>query len=192
MLVKYIHIFVDKQVREGVYALKVTFIILKNYIHTEVDKMGIERINGATSLSVSSVSSANRSTSPRNMDIHVADVPVERHQKIDNVTVNSSRNNGSGYNRDYEDDMAEIQGSQDVPKEKIMAAVNDLNRQVKQNSVIKHTQLSFKYHDETNRIAITVTDCDTHEVIREIPPEKALDMLAKAWEMAGLLVDEKR
>ena len=57
---------------------------------------------------------------------------------------------------------------------------------------MKHTSLSFKYHDDTNRISITVTDKDTDEVIREIPPEKALDMLAKAWELAGLMVDEKR
>ena len=33
---------------------------------------------------------------------------------------------------------------------------------------------------------------DTDEVIREIPPEKSLDMLQKMWEMAGILVDEKR
>ncbi|MDE5873953.1 MAG: flagellar protein FlaG [Lachnospiraceae bacterium] len=80
----------------------------------------------------------------------------------------------------------------DVSPERAKAAVEDLNKQVSQPNIIKHTQLSFKYHEETNRISITVTDSDTDEVIREIPPEKALDMLAKAWEIAGLLVDEKR
>ena len=35
-------------------------------------------------------------------------------------------------------------------------------------------------------------DVDTDEVIREIPPEKSLDMLQKMWEMAGILVDERR
>jgi flagellar protein FlaG len=29
------------------------------------------------------------------------------------------------------------------------------------------------------------------EVIREIPPEKILDMVAKMMELAGILVDEK-
>lgn len=33
---------------------------------------------------------------------------------------------------------------------------------------------------------------DTDEVLKEIPSEKALEMLAKAWELAGILVDEKR
>lgn len=94
------------------------------------------------------------------------------------------KNNGDGR------DEAAVQYEGEVSKEKIQDAVEDLNKQIKTNA--KHTNLSFKYHDETNRISITVTDSDTDEVIREIPPEKALDMLAKAWEMAGLLVDEKR
>jgi len=29
-------------------------------------------------------------------------------------------------------------------------------------------------------------------MIREIPPEKILDLVAKMWEMAGILIDEKR
>jgi flagellar protein FlaG len=124
----------------------------------------------------------------------VADVPGTRQQKIDNITVNSAKNNsgGSAQSGYAQEDKAAVQGTQNVSKDDVLAAVDDLNKQVKQYSNIKHTSLSFKYHDETNRISITVTDDDTDEVIREIPPEKALDMLAKAWEMAGLLVDEKR
>ena len=30
------------------------------------------------------------------------------------------------------------------------------------------------------------------EVIKEFPPEETLDMIAKVWELAGILVDEKR
>ena len=37
-----------------------------------------------------------------------------------------------------------------------------------------------------------VKDIDTDEVIKEIPSEKALEMLAKAWELAGIMVDERR
>ena len=42
------------------------------------------------------------------------------------------------------------------------------------------------------QIVFKVINEDTDEVIREIPPEKSLDMLQKMWEMAGILVDEKR
>jgi len=39
--------------------------------------------------------------------------------------------------------------------------------------------------------SIFAQDKDTKEVLKEYPPEKTLDMIAKVWEVAGLLVDEK-
>jgi flagellar protein FlaG len=65
-------------------------------------------------------------------------------------------------------------------------AVSSANRRM------ERTRCEYSYHEETNRISIKVLDADTDEVIREIPPEKSLDMLQKMWEMAGILVDEKR
>ena len=47
-------------------------------------------------------------------------------------------------------------------------------------------------NNNTNRITIKIKDKDTDEVIKEIPSEKALEMLAKAWELAGIIVDERR
>jgi len=38
---------------------------------------------------------------------------------------------------------------------------------------------------------IKVINSETDEVIREIPPEKILDLIAKLWELAGIIVDEK-
>lgn len=49
----------------------------------------------------------------------------------------------------------------------------------------------FGIHEKTNRITIKIVDKKTKEVIREFPPEETLDMIAKAWELAGILVDEK-
>lgn len=62
------------------------------------------------------------------------------------------------------------------------------------NKELKHakTGLDFKYHEATKRVSITVYDKDTKEVIREIPPEKSLDMLEKMWELAGMVVDDRR
>lgn len=39
---------------------------------------------------------------------------------------------------------------------------------------------------------VKVIDAETEEVIREIPPEKILDLVAMIWEMIGLIVDERR
>jgi flagellar protein FlaG len=64
----------------------------------------------------------------------------------------------------------------------------------KANKASLGTNTSFRYsiHQGTKQIMVKVLDKDTDEVIRELPPEKILDMIAKMWEMAGLFVDEKR
>lgn len=46
-------------------------------------------------------------------------------------------------------------------------------------------------NDKTNRIIIKLVDRETQEVIKEIPPEKTLDLLAKRMELAGVLVDQR-
>lgn len=54
------------------------------------------------------------------------------------------------------------------------------------------TRCEYSVDEKTNRISIKMIDEQTNEVIKEIPPEKSLEMLAKVWELAGILVDEKR
>ena len=41
-------------------------------------------------------------------------------------------------------------------------------------------------------MTIKIVDKTNKKVIKELPPEKTLDMITKVWEMAGILVDEKR
>ena len=62
------------------------------------------------------------------------------------------------------------------------------------NNTMRMTKTScqFQYHEDTNRVSIKVIDKDTEEVIREIPSEEALELIQKMWEMAGILVDERR
>lgn len=57
---------------------------------------------------------------------------------------------------------------------------------------MSNSEAIFGIHDATNRVTIKIVDKETKEVLKEIPPEKSLDMIAKAWELAGILVDEKR
>ena len=56
---------------------------------------------------------------------------------------------------------------------------------------LPQTMFEFSIHEKTREIMVKVIDEGTGEVIREIPPEKILDMVAKMWEIAGILVDEK-
>lgn len=75
---------------------------------------------------------------------------------------------------------------QQQTNEKIRKAVEQLNKNM------PHSEAVFGIHEKTNRVTIKIVDKDTKEVIKEFPPEKTLDMIAKVWELAGILVDEKR
>ena len=72
--------------------------------------------------------------------------------------------------------------------QQIKEAISRANNKMKSH----RTRCEFSYHEETNRVSIKVLDKDTEEVIREIPPEETLEMIEKMWELAGLLVDERR
>lgn len=71
-------------------------------------------------------------------------------------------------------------------KEQLKQAVDKINKSMN-NSVVE-----FGVHEATHRITIKIIDKESKEVIRELPPEQTLDMIAKVWEMAGILIDEKR
>ncbi|MDE6203741.1 MAG: flagellar protein FlaG [Lachnospiraceae bacterium] len=80
-----------------------------------------------------------------------------------------------------------------TPKEQQQASTEQIKKAVEQlNKNLSHSEAVFGIHDATNRVTIKIVDKESKEVIKEIPPEKTLDMIAKAWELAGLLVDERR
>ena len=154
--------------------------------------MGMDGIGGVGALNVSS---QTRVTRPQSETVDVNTGSTTGQQQVQAASLPPIGGKGNSNNNSQpgqQQDRGAVQTDKEVAPDKIKAAVDDLNKTVKQASPLHHTQLSFKYHEDTNRISITVTDSDTDEVIREIPPEKTLDMLAKAWEMAGLRVDERR
>ena len=77
-------------------------------------------------------------------------------------------------------------------EEQVSRKVKDAIDRVSDKMHMSKTKCEFSYHDQTKRVSIKVIDEDTDEIIREIPPEETLEMLTKMWELAGILVDEKR
>ena len=78
-------------------------------------------------------------------------------------------------------------GNHQMPtNEQLKRAVEEINKKANSSEAV------FGIHEDTNRITIKIVDKESKEVIKEFPPEKTLDMIAKVWEMAGLMVDEKR
>ena len=51
--------------------------------------------------------------------------------------------------------------------------------------------LAFSVHGDTGRIQVSVTDKETGDLIREIPSEQILNLMANIDEMMGILFDTK-
>ncbi|MDE6750929.1 MAG: flagellar protein FlaG [Lachnospiraceae bacterium] len=133
---------------------------------------------------VQPVQSADMEVSPDdqtvNVDTTTAAVAKTQAEDSENDGANSGNNAKSGLQQ-------QAMNSQSA-NEQLKKAVAEMNRKISNSN----EEAVFGIHEKTNRITIKIVDKDTKEIIKEFPPEKTLDMIAKVWEMAGILVDEKR
>lgn len=53
------------------------------------------------------------------------------------------------------------------------------------------TILDINVHEKTHQIMVKVLDKETGKVIREVPPEKLVDLVATLMEISGIIVDKK-
>lgn len=106
-----------------------------------------------------------------------AEPKVEAAQEIELQSANPAEKNADGKKEEQNGKAS---------NEAIKDAVSKINRES------ENTEAIFGIHDKTNRVTIKIVDKETRKVIKEFPPEKTLDLIAKAWEMAGIMVDEKR
>jgi flagellar protein FlaG len=82
-------------------------------------------------------------------------------------------------------------------KEKFELSVSDQairNALERANKAMSGIDRRFEYsvHEKTGEVMVKVINKATNEVVREIPNEKFLDMMAKLQELVGLNIDEKR
>ena len=78
-------------------------------------------------------------------------------------------------------------------EEKAGASMGALKEAVsKINAATQSCEAVFGIHEATNRVTIKMVDKETKEVVKEFPAEETLDLIAKAWDLAGIMVDEKR
>ena len=109
---------------------------------------------------------------------------AEKRVVTDNTAVISPSYANTAKSEDEKQNGADAQETANMNQ--IKRAVDEVNRKVKNNELI------FGIHEATNRVTIKVIDKSTKEVLREFPPEQTLDMIAKVWELAGIMVDERR
>lgn len=100
--------------------------------------------------------------------------PVEISEKARNNQEDNSNNN----NNDQANGQASLAS--------LKKAVEKINANTENVGAV------FGFHEATNRVTIKMVDKDTKETIKEFPAEETLDLIAKAWELAGIMVDERR
>lgn len=140
--------------------------------------MGIEAIKGAGMTYQGSSSTAE-----------MKEENVPKVEKAENLTVSETLAKDTGDLNTKQTPGEENntqQQSQQQKNAQLKKAVEDINKKAVNSEAI------FGIHEATNRVTIKIIDKDTKKVIKELPPEKTLDMIAKVWELAGLMVDEKR
>lgn len=147
--------------------------------------MGIDQVSGMTG-AVSYQTQVTKPVQSVNTESRSNENVAETSQTaVSNqpAVIGQATESNSGYDKNQ--NGAKKQDSE--PKEATIKDVKEINKLINHNTIAE-----FGYNEPTNRITIKIKDKETDEVIKEIPSEKALEMLAKAWELAGILVDEKR
>ena len=142
--------------------------------------MGIEAIKGAGMSFQASVSTPEVKAETAHK-VDVAEAPqVSESIAKDTMAMNIKQASGEGTGGNPQPGSPEAQAAQ------IKRAVEEINKRANNSEAV------WGVHDDTNRVTIKIVDKQTKEIIKEFPPDKTLDMIARVWEMAGLMVDEKR
>lgn len=72
-------------------------------------------------------------------------------------------------------------------REDLEKAVEETNKTIFKDK----EKFKFQVHEGTGRFMVKLVNTDTDEIIKEIPPEKILDLVASIWDLVGILVDER-
>lgn len=137
--------------------------------------MSIEPIGTMTSVQVQTTTKISKPV--ENMEVSTGPQP----NSVDAVTAAIAKVSNSANQEGQEGNQGQ-------------SSSNETARQAAQtyNKLTENTKAVFGVNEATNRITIKIVDKDTDEIIKEFPAEKTLDMIARVWEMAGIMVDEKR
>ncbi|WP_029232841.1 flagellar protein FlaG [Butyrivibrio sp. VCB2006] len=159
--------------------------------------MGIEAINGFSPLiqqtqpqvrtqvqeqsqSQSEIAYAEANGGTQNIELRV--------EATDNSAgSNSDSQSGAQAYSQSQTKLAETEEQIQADNAKVKQAITEMTKNAKSSA-----EAVFGIHDKTNRVTIKMVDKETKKVIKEFPPDETLDMIAKVWEIAGIMVDEKR
>ncbi|MFH1351132.1 MAG: flagellar protein FlaG [Pseudomonadota bacterium] len=80
------------------------------------------------------------------------------------------------------------EGGQELNTSQLTELVADLQKNLE---LMHNVNLQFSVHEASGQMQVTITDEETGQVVREIPPSEILNLAAKVDEMIGMLLDQK-
>lgn len=75
-----------------------------------------------------------------------------------------------------------------LQEQTLLNAVEEINAKLSGQNI----EVEVSFHEKTKEPLIKLVNTINKEVVREIPSEKIVDMIANMCEVAGLYVDEKK
>lgn len=144
--------------------------------------MYIESINSSVPANTAVSASSAMPVSTARPVTQVETDSAVRVETTDGENTQTQESMNSGYKAN---DTRTAEEKQSAENEKIKKAIGKMNAQ------LPNSEVKFGIHEKTDRVTIKLVDKETKEVIKEFPPEKTLDMIAKCMELAGVLMDEK-
>lgn len=82
-----------------------------------------------------------------------------------------------------------VEKNEDVSKEQLDKVLEEANNKLKNSKA--NIRCEYSYNEKLQRVNIKVVDCDTDDVVQEIPSEDLVNTLEKLREMTGLIIDKK-
>ena len=129
--------------------------------------MAIEGINNVQATPVQATQPV-QVAQPKAMEVQTA---ASVKPVVEDIKVNTE-DAGAGNNREYSN-------------EQIKKTVADMNKK------LQNISCQYGIHEGTGRVTIKMVDKETKDVIKEFPAEETLELIAKAWELAGIMVDKR-
>ncbi|WP_240903867.1 flagellar protein FlaG [Chengkuizengella sediminis] len=120
--------------------------------------------------------------------------PLSSNEGVNQTNENSLRVNPSSESEQLAKTVKQLK-LKESEGETLSISEKQLVRLVEQSNKamsLSSTSLEYSVHEVTNDIMVKVLNKETGELIREVPPEKIVNLLAKSLEMAGIIIDERR
>ena len=147
--------------------------------------MGISEVS-----SVSGSSYLGQGSSVKAVQSTPQTAPVEASQSSANSNYEISEKAAAAYKNNSEGQSSNNLDSEENGKKQATSSLREAVEKI--NATSANCEAVFGIHEATNRVTIKMVDKETHETVKEFPAEETLDLIAKAWELAGIMVDEKR